>query len=125
MRILLSISVLSLAFLSGCATTEKLAQKVHLSSSDTPLGQVLKEKSDLVRNLSTVEFRQYFNNVEAPTVADVKVTETGLMDDSVSAIRTTYSFKLKNKRWEQVSKKEEYRCARGQNTKDFQTALCL
>jgi hypothetical protein len=46
------------------------------------LAQVLKERPDLRNELATVEIRQYFNTVESPTAAEVKVTETGLLDDS-------------------------------------------
>ncbi len=95
-----------------------------VGNSETPLAQVLKERSDLRKELSTVEIRQYFNRVENPTSAEVKVTETGLMDDSVNTIRTVYNFKLEGRTWVQVAKKEEYKCARGKNTKTFQTAKC-
>ena len=124
MRYLISMSVLSLALLSGCSTTEKLAHKVNLGSDDsTPLAQVLKERPDLRKNLTTVEIRQYFNNVEAPTVAQVKVTETGLMDDSVRSIRTVYSFKNINEKWNLVETKKELQCYRG-DSKEFQTEAC-
>ena len=39
---LLSASVICLGLMSGCATTQKLASKVNLGSSGTPLQQVLK-----------------------------------------------------------------------------------
>lgn len=76
---------------TGCATTKKLASKVNIGSSDTPLQQVLKERPDLRKGSATVEIRQFFNSVESPTAAQVKVTETGLMDDSVRSMRTVYS----------------------------------
>ncbi|QIO07002.1 hypothetical protein [Acinetobacter shaoyimingii] len=123
MRNLISMSVLSLALLSGCATTEKLAHKVNFLSSDTPLAQVLKERPDLRKKLSTVEIRQYFNRVENPSVAQVKVTETGLMDDSVRSIRTVYSFKNFKDDWVLIETKKEYQCQRG-SSKEFQTNLC-
>ena len=109
---------------TGCATTQKLADKVNLGNSDTPLAQVLKERSDLRKELSTVEIRQYFNRVESPTVAEVKVTQTGLMDDSVKSERTVYKFKKVDGQWNQVGTQKEYQCYRGKNTKAFQTAKC-
>lgn len=108
--------------LTGCATTKEVISKVH--SSATPLEQVLKQRSDLLNELATVEIRQYFNRVENPTSAEVKVTETGLMDDSVGTIRTVYNFRLDGKNWVQSNKKQDYKCVRGQNTKNFQTAKC-
>ena len=78
----------------------------------------------LRKELSTVEIRQYFNRVESPTAAEVKVTETGLMDDSVKSIRTVYRFKNVEGDWERTSTQKEFQCARGKNTKTFQTANC-
>lgn len=108
--------------LSGCATTQKIANKV--GRSETPLAQVLHERPDLRKDLATVEIRQYFNSVESPTAAEVKVTETGLMDDSVRSIRTVYRFKQVDGDWERTSTQQEFMCQRGKNTKTFQTAKC-
>ena len=84
---LVSISVMCIAMLSGCATTQTIVSKV--TGSETPLSQVLNERPDLRKDLATVELRQYFNSVESPTVAEVKLTETGLMDDSTSVASNT------------------------------------
>ncbi|MCO8101659.1 hypothetical protein [Acinetobacter indicus] len=108
---------------TGCATTQNIVSKVT-PSTETPLAQVLKERPDLRKQLATVELRQFFNNVESPTAAQVKVTETGLMDDSVRSIRTIYSFKLVNGDWEKVKTEKSYQCLRGKNTKTFQKAVC-
>ncbi|WP_104488341.1 hypothetical protein [Acinetobacter indicus] len=108
---------------TGCATTQNIVSKVT-PSAETPLAQVLKERPDLRKQLATVELRQFFNNVESPTAAQVKVTETGLMDDSVRSIRTIYSFKLVNGDWEKVKIEKSYQCLRGKNTKTFQKAVC-
>lgn len=121
---LISISTLCLASLVGCSTTQNLVKKVTPGSSDTPLAQVLNERSDLRKKLSTVEIRQYFNQVEAPTVAEVKLTETGLHDDSVRSIRTLYRFKNVDGHWKRVDTQKEYQCARGTNTKNFQNTKC-
>ncbi|MEG2357351.1 hypothetical protein [Acinetobacter sp.] len=119
---LLAVSALCLSVLSGCAAAQKIAHKD--GSSDTPLAQVLKERPDLRKELATVEIRQYFNRVESPTAAEVKVTETGLMDDSVRSVRTIYRFKNVAGDWERTSMQKEYQCQRGKNTKAFQTAVC-
>ena len=120
-RMLLA-SALGLITLSGCATTQTLMNKV--GSSDTPLAQVLNERHDLRKSLATVDIRQYFNRVESPTAAEVKLTETGLLDDSVRSIRTVYSFKNVDGQWKRVDTQKEYQCLRGQNTKTFQKAKC-
>lgn len=121
---LLSASVICLGLMSGCATTQKLASKVNIGSSGTPLQQVLKERPDLRKNSATVEIRQYFNSAESPTAAQVKVTETGLKDDSVRSIRTTYSFKNVDGDWKKTGTQAEYQCMRSKNTKSFQKAKC-
>ncbi|WP_180088969.1 hypothetical protein [Acinetobacter sp. YH12219] len=119
---LIAVSTLCVGMLAGCATTQKIVSKV--GSSATPLDQVLKERPDLRKELSTVEIRQYFNRVESPNAGQVKVTETGLMDDSVKSVRTIYSFRLVDGDWQRVNTQKEYQCQRGKNTKTFQSAKC-
>ena len=119
---LIAVSALCVGMLAGCATTQKIVSKV--GSSATPLDQVLKERPDLRKELSTVEIRQYFNRVESPNAGQVKVTETGLMDDSVKSIRTIYSFRLVDGDWQRVNTQKEYQCQRGKNTKTFQSKKC-
>lgn len=120
----LAVMAISSLALSGCATTKEVISKLPGKSHDTPLEQVLKLHPEIRNDLITVEVRQYFNNAESPTVAEVKVTETGLLDDSVSAKRSIYRFKRIDEQWERVSKQEEHKCARGKNTANFQTAPC-
>ncbi|MGQ0473746.1 hypothetical protein [Acinetobacter variabilis] len=121
---LLAVTILGLgAMTSGCTTTQKVIAKVQ-SSSDTPLDQVLKVRPDLREELATVEIRQFFNRVESPTVGQVKVTETGLMDDSVRSIQTIYHFRKEEKNWKMHNTEKLYQCVRGSNTKTFQKAAC-
>lgn len=121
---LLAVTILGLGVMtSGCTTTQKVIAKVQ-SSSDTPLDQVLKMRPDLREELATVEIRQFFNRVESPTVGQVKVTETGLMDDSVRSIQTIYHFRKEEKNWKMHNTEKFYQCARGSNTKTFQKAAC-
>ena len=123
MNKLICLSLLSTLVFTSCATTQKLVSQVS-GGSDTPIAQVLNERSDLRKNLSTVELRQYFNQVENPTVAEVKLTETGLMDDSVKSIRSIYRFKNVDGQWQRIDKTQEYQCLRGKNTKTFQSKKC-
>lgn len=121
---LLAVTILGLGVMtSGCTTTQKVIAKVQ-SSSDTPLDQVLKMRPDLREELATVEIRQFFNRVESPTVGQVKVTETGLMDDSVRSIQTIYHFRKEEKNWKMHNTEKLYQCVRGSNTKTFQKAVC-
>jgi len=121
---LLAVTILGLGVMtSGCTTTQKVIAKVQ-SSSDTPLDQVLKMRPDLREELATVEIRQFFNRVESPTVGQVKVTETGLMDVSVRSIQTIYHFRKEEKNWKMHNTEKLYQCVRGSNTKTFQKAVC-
>lgn len=121
---LLAVTILGLGVMtSGCTTTQKVIAKVQ-SSSDTPLDQVLKMRPDLREELATVEIRQFFNRIESPTVGQVKVTETGLMDDSVRSIQTIYHFRKEEKNWKMHNTEKLYQCVRGSNTKTFQKAVC-
>lgn len=121
---LLAVTILGLGVMtSGCTTTQKVIAKVQ-SSSDTPLDQVLKMRPDLREELATVEIRQFFNRVESPTVGQVKITETGLMDDSVRSIQTIYHFRKEEKNWKMHNTEKLYQCVRGSNTKTFQKAVC-
>lgn len=115
-----------LSVLTGCATTQKLMTQVNnkLDATDTPLQLVLKAQPELQTEHHNIEIRQVFNAVESPTVAQVMVLQTGLLDDSVAAIRTTYRFKLHDNDWKQVDRAEEYQCIRGKNTTKFQKQHC-
>ena len=123
---LLSTAVLCVGLMSGCATTEKLMDKVHIGSSDsaTPLQQVLNIHPDLKKASSNMDVRQVFNRAESPTAAQVIVTQTGLMDDSVHSVQTIYYFKREDNSWMLENTEKLYRCARGSNTKTFQKAVC-
>ena len=49
------LSSLLLGVMSGCATTSKLMN----FKSDTPIQQVLQERPELLKDLATVEIRQF------------------------------------------------------------------
>lgn len=121
---ILAVATLAFGILgSGCATAQQVIAKVQ-SSSDTPLEQVLQLRPDLRKELATVELRQFFDKIESPTIGQVKVTETGLMDDSVRSVQTIYYFKREDNSWMLQNAEKLYRCARGSNTKAFQKAVC-
>lgn len=121
LRIGLAVGLSAILF-SGCTTTEKMISKV--TPTNTPLQQVLKAHSEILKNPVNFSIRQVFNNVESATAAQVVVIESGLMDDSVAAIRVDYTFKLINHTWKIQGAQKSYKCARGKNTQNFQKALC-
>lgn len=120
--ILFAILTLGVAVTGGCATTQDAIFKLH--SPDTPLEQVLRLRPELREDIATVELRQFFNNAESPTAGQVKVTETGLQDDSVKSIQTIYHFKLDGRQWELVNTQKSYQCARSSDPKKFQQEPC-
>ena len=121
MQRLFFISALCAGLFTGCATTSKL---IPLVGSETPMQQVLKAQPEIVTEHNNTSVQQVFNRVESPTVSRITVIQTGLMDDSVSAIRTEYSFKLVDEKWQLQNKQKSYQCARGKGSKGFQTQLC-
>ncbi|MBU3085720.1 hypothetical protein [Acinetobacter seifertii] len=121
MQRLFLISALCVGLLTGCATTSKL---IPFVGSETPMQQLLKAQPEIVKEHNNTSIQQVFNRVESPTVSRIIVIQTGLMDDSVSAIRTEYSFKLVDEKWQLQNKQTSYQCARGKGSKGFQTQLC-
>lgn len=122
MKIKICVTALSLLWMTGCATTPQFfASKPQ---DMTPLQQIIKAHPQLPEQQHNLSIRQVFNRAEAPTAAKVVVLEQGLLDDSVSSIRSTYQFKRQEEKWKLITEKKEYMCRRGENTKSFQTAVC-
>ncbi|MFW1664497.1 hypothetical protein [Acinetobacter ursingii] len=118
---LIAISGLCLGLMTGCATTTKL---MSLGGGENPMQQVLKAQPEISKEHQNTSIQQVFNRVESPTVSRITVIQTGLMDDSVSAIKTEYLFKLDDKKWQLQNKQQSYQCARGKNMRSFQSKLC-
>ncbi|WP_198078148.1 hypothetical protein [Acinetobacter calcoaceticus] len=121
MQRLFLISALCAGLFTGCATTSKF---IPFVGSETPMQQVLKAQPEIVKEHNNISVQQVFNRVESPTVSRITVIQTGLMDDSVSAIRTEYAFKLVDEKWQLQNKQKSYQCARGKGSRGFQTQLC-
>lgn len=119
---LFAVSGLCLGLMTGCATTTKLMS--FKKEGETPLQQVFKAQPEISREHQNTSIQQVFNRAESPTASKITVIQTGLMDDSVSAIKTEYLFKLNDEKWQLQSKQQSYQCARGKKSKGFQTALC-
>lgn len=121
MQRLFLISALCAGLFTGCATTSKF---IPFVGSETSMQQVLKSQPEIVKEHNNTSVQQVFNRVESPTVSRITVIQTGLMDDSVSAIRTEYAFKLVDEKWQLQNKQKSYQCARGKGSRGFQTQLC-
>lgn len=104
MQRLFLISALCAGLFTGCATTSKL---IPFVGSETPMQQVLKAQPEIVKEHNNTSVQQVFNRVESPTVSRIVVIQTGLMDDSISAIRTEYAFKLVDEKWQLQNKQKK------------------
>lgn len=96
----------------------------QIASSNLPLAQILKIQPDLLNTTQQSSIQQVFNHLENPTAAQVTVIQSGLLDDSVRAIRIIYQFKKNEKQWFVVHVEKSYQCARGAVKQGFQTTLC-
>lgn len=100
-------------------------QQVNQKAFTLPLAQILQLHPDLLNDVQQSSIEQVFNHNENPTAAQVTVIQSGLMDDSVAAIRTIYQFKKNENQWFVVKAAKSYQCARHSQTNQFQTVLCL
>ena len=112
----------SLALISACTTAVPQNQTTAISS---PVALVWQKRPDLRSTTHTVEIMQRFNRVEAPDQAEVWVTESHLLDDSVKAIRMRYTFQYQQNTWQQVDLEAEYLCHRGEQQTEFKAKTCL
>ncbi|WP_343596928.1 hypothetical protein [Acinetobacter sp.] len=118
---LLILSGLFLGLMTGCATTHT---SVSSNTHESPLQQVLKAQPEIRGEYLNTSIEQVFDRIESPTAAKITVTQTGLMDDSVSAVRTEYSFKLDQEKWQLQNKQQSYQCVRAEKSNGFQSQLC-
>lgn len=135
-RIMMWTSLFFAINLVGCSTVQSLYKKnqapelkpagmlIAESVVLSPLAQVLKRDAIHLAEPHNISIQQVFNRVESPTAAQVTVIQSGLMDDSVSAIRTLYQFKQQDQRWSLSNTEKSYQCLRGKNKQSFQTQLC-
>ncbi len=56
---------------------------------------------------------------------EVTVTDEGLKDDSIEAIKTIFLMDIKNKIWTAEKLSQQYRCAPGRGQQNFSPELCL
>lgn len=95
----------------------------------TPIQAILAENNFLDHEeLSTITLTQKLNRVESPDAVMITLTESGLLDDSISAIRTTYivkqSIQDETPIWVIDEKFTEQKCQRGEEPHTFTSDLC-
>lgn len=119
-KLLLAVSIIASAQLT---LAEDLASEMNYYR--TPLQIVMQDKLLLDQEeLSTITLTQELSSVENPDQVIITLTESGLLDDSVQALQTTYDIKKDEHGWYLEDKEVAYQCARGKNTKDFIIDLC-
>lgn len=94
---------------------------------ESPLQAVLAD-NNFVENteLSTLNLSQQINRAESATKAMITLTESGLMDDSIAAIKTTYFIKQNDDAmWVIDEKFETQKCRRGEDSGIFTSERCL
>jgi hypothetical protein len=64
------------------------------------------------------------NQLEDPATVRVVLTEDGLADDSVQAIRYVLEFRRAGDRWKLESARRTQRCQQGRGHQDFSPELC-
>ena len=134
MRALMATALLCSLGLVGCNSIQGLYHKEEknaaattqtvVTSAQTPLQQLMQLQPELVTAVHPIAIQQVFNQAESPSAAQISVLQTGLLDDSVQAIRSVYQFKLQDGRWILKNTETSYQCQRGTNSKRFQKALC-
>lgn len=93
---------------------------------ESPLQAVLADNNFIENTeLSTLNLSQQINRGESATKAMITLTESGLMDDSIYATKTTYFIKQNDDAlWVVDEKFKSQKCQRGENTGEFTTDLC-
>lgn len=141
MRFILAATLFSTLSLAGCNSLQSLYKsqpkaeqqaeqkkvpKLVQPIVQTPLQQIYVLQPDLAVELNQVSIQQVFNRVESPTAAQVTVIQSGLMDDSIDAIRTVYQFKRQDTgHWSLQQTQTSYKCQRDTDkTKPFKTQPC-
>lgn len=118
----ITIPLLCMGLLSGCETAGVIVNQ--LGPTGTPMQQVTNLQPDILNHIGNYTIRQQLNNLESPSVSEISVTNTGIMDTSIAAKRIDYTFVRTATRWELQTRVESYQCRRGPNTTNFQIDLC-
>lgn len=114
--------LLTLPFLLSSAFAE-----TEITSFQTPLQAVLADNNFIENTeLPNVTLSQDLNRGESANKVMITLTESGLMDDSIAAIKTIYFIKQNDDAtWIIDEKFESRKCRRGEDAGVFTTDRCL
>lgn len=118
------------ALLMSTSIAQDTATVETVTGYTTPLHAVFADNSfPDNQELSTITLSQTLNRVESPDAVMITLTESGLMDDSISAIRTTYIVKQSIKDdapvWTIDEKFTAQKCRRSEEPDAFTSDPCL
>lgn len=96
-------------------------------SFETPMQAVLADNNFVAQTeLATISLTQTLNRGESADKIMITLTESGLMDDAIAAIKTTYFIKQnKDAMWIIDEKFETRKCRRGEDAGIFTSKRCL
>ncbi|PAV01258.1 hypothetical protein CBG25_17715 [Arsenophonus sp. ENCA] len=122
-RLKLTIALSSCLLLAAC---DKQTETTMSDNENKPIPLAIKMMGNSFQaDVSNVVITQRTNRVESPDSVEVSIVESGLLDDSVEAIKTIFTFILKDDKW--ILEKPQdvlIKCYEGRGHKDFSPETC-
>lgn len=122
-RLKLTIALSSCLLLAAC---DKQTETNMSDNENKPIPLAIKMMGNSFQpDVSNVVITQHTNRVESPDSVEVSIVESGLLDDSVEAIKTIFTFILKDDKW--ILEKPQdvlIKCYEGRGHKDFSPETC-
>ncbi|HGJ5883727.1 hypothetical protein [Arsenophonus sp.] len=122
-RLKLTIALSSCLLLAAC---DKQTKTTMSDNENKPIPLAIKMMGNSFQpDVSNVVITQRTNRVESPDSVEVSIVESGLLDDSVEAIKTIFTFILKDDKW--ILEKPQdvlIKCYEGRGHKNFSPETC-
>ncbi|MDR5617564.1 hypothetical protein [Arsenophonus sp.] len=122
-RLKLTIALSSCLLLAAC---DKQTETTMSDNENKPIPLAIKMMGNSFQpDVSNVVITQRTNRVESPDSVEVSIVESGLLDDSVEAIKTIFTFILKDDKW--ILEKPQdvlIKCYESRGHKDFSPETC-
>lgn len=122
-RLKLTIALSSCLLLAAC---DKQTETTMSDNENKPIPLAIKMMGNSFQpDVSNVVITQRTNRIESPDSVEVSIVESGLLDDSVEAIKTIFTFILKDDKW--ILEKPQdvlIKCYEGRGNKDFSPETC-
>lgn len=122
-RLKLTIALSCCLLLAAC---DKQTETTMSDNENKPIPLAIKMMGNSFQpDVSNVVITQRTNRIESPDSVEVSIVESGLLDDSVEAIKTIFTFILKDDKW--ILEKPQdvlIKCYEGRGHKDFSHETC-